>query len=100
MEEINIKQEQNQELNKENINYNFDTQNLIKEQNPPEVSSKTTSEPITIDNTEANITNCLALTIQKEHKLVAIKNVFLKSIKISWKVIVSTVALTILKLLS
>ena len=43
-------------------------------------------------------TNCLALTIREEHKLVAVKNVFLHSLKVTWKVIVSTIALHILNL--
>ncbi len=50
---------------------------------------------------EANVfptTNCLALTIKEEHKLVAVKNVFFHSLKVSWKVIASTIALHILKI--
>ena len=43
-------------------------------------------------------TNCLALTIKEEHKLVAVKNVFFHSLKVSWKVIASTIALHILKI--
>lgn len=51
-----------------------------------------------IDVEDSNTSNCLALTIKKEYKLVAIKNVFIHSLKVTWKVIVSTVTLHLLKL--
>ena len=54
--------------------------------------------PEKIDMSEANTTNCLALTIKKDYKLVAVKNVFIHSIKVTWKVIVSSIALRILKI--
>lgn len=52
----------------------------------------------TIDLKDSNTSNCLALTIKKEYKLVAIKNVFIHSLKVTWKVIVSTVTLHFLKI--
>ena len=58
------------------------------------------NEPSTIEIEEANTTNCLALTIQKDHKLVAIKNVIFHSIKITWKAVASAIVLTIIKLFS
>ena len=51
-----------------------------------------------IDVEDSNTSNCLALTIKKEYKLVAIKNVFIHSLKVTWKVIVSTVTVHLLKL--
>ena len=54
--------------------------------------------PEKINFEDSNTTNCLALTIKEEHKLVAVKNVFIHSLKVTWKVIVSTVALHILKI--
>ncbi len=48
----------------------------------------------------ANTTNCLALTIQKDHKIVAVKNVFLRSVRMSWKVVVSAITLALIKLFS
>ncbi len=55
---------------------------------------------VDISTEDANTTNCLALTIQKDHKLIAVKNVFFKSIRMTWKVVVSTITLWIIKLLS
>ena len=44
-------------------------------------------------------TNCLALTIKEEHKLLAIKNVATHSLKITWKVLLSTLSLTFFKII-
>ena len=63
-------------------------------------SSSEDSNPETkkIETETFPTTNCLALTIKEEHKLVAVKNVFFHSLKVSWKVIASTIALHILKI--
>lgn len=62
----------------------------------PVLDSENNVEKLTTDT--ASTTNCLALTIKEEHKLVAVKNVFLHSLKVSWKVVASTIALHILKI--
>lgn len=69
-------------------------------ENSPEASDEVPSESVDIKTEDANTTNCLALTIQEDHKLVALKNVFLRSIRMSWKVAVSTITLALLKLFS
>lgn len=69
-------------------------------ENSPEVFEDTPSESIDIKNEDANTTNCLALTIQEDHKLTAIKNVFFRSIRMSWKVAISTITLALIKLFS
>lgn len=61
-------------------------------------SLSTDNESEKIDTETASTTNCLALTIKEEHKLVAVKNVCLHSLKVTWKVIASTIALHILKI--
>ena len=76
----------------------FDT--LEKTKNSPETLKNTSSESVNLNIENANTTNCLALTIQKDHKLVAVKNVFLRTIRMSWKVIVTTITLTLIKLFS
>lgn len=73
---------------KETLDTNFDIEKTSNESNTPEK----------IDIEDANTTNCLALTIKEEHKLVAVKNVFIHSLKVTWKVIVSTIALHLLKI--
>ena len=92
-------------------------QNEIETKNSPEVITETPSElqenedlekeiqeapkeSVEIKPEDANTTNCLALTIQQDHKLMAIKNVFLRSIRMSWKVVVSTITLALIKLFS
>ena len=88
-------------LNEQNISINVEKQ-PIEETNSDELSSLESSqnsqpaEPIDIDS--ANTSNWLALTIRKEHKLVAVKNVFLHTIKVTWKVVVSTITLHVLNL--
>ena len=99
----NINTFYNTNLNNTNNDSNLNTDNISinsENKNTLEIPLETPSESVEIPIEEANTTNCLALTIQKDHKLVAVKNVFLRSIKMSWKVIVSTITLTILKLLT
>lgn len=79
----------------ESIDITADTQN-----DSQEVQNISTSESIDIKTENANTTNCLALTIQEDHKLVALKNVFFRSIRMSWKVVVSTITLALIKLFS
>ena len=81
----------------ENVAEN-ETETIIE--NSPEVSEDTPSESVNIKNEDANTTNCLALTIQEDHKLVAFKNVFLRSIRMSWKVVVSAITLALIKMFS
>lgn len=75
----------------------FDDEN---QKNSQEVSIETPSESVDIKIEDSNTTNCLALTIQEDHKLVAFKNVFLRSIRMSWKVVVSAITLALIKLFS
>lgn len=63
------------------------------------------TKPITFKNNSAklnkiDVTNCLALTIQKDHKLIAIKNVALRSFRMSFKVMISSLALGLFRLFS
>ena len=88
-------------INQTSVNSEITEINMNEEKNSPEFSNEeTSSESIDIKTEDANTTNCLALTIQKEHKLVAVKNVFIRSVRMSWKVVVSSITLAIIKLLS
>ncbi len=98
IEKIKIDMEVSPEtdLNDEKID---STDNEILDiKNSPEDLVKTPSESVDIEVKDANTTNCLALTIQEEHKLVAVKNVFIRSIRMSWKVVVSAITLAIIRL--
>ncbi len=46
----------------------------------------------------ANASDCLALTIRKEHRLVVVKKAVTKTILISWKSILAAIALSIVNL--
>ena len=63
-----------------------------------DIENRNDSVSDTINLKDANTSNCLALTIKKEYKLGSIKNVFIHSLKVTWKVIVSTVTLHFLKI--
>ena len=78
----------------------IETINEEQKENSPEASIETPSESVEIKTEDANTTNCLALTIQEDHKLVAFKNVCLRSIRMSWKVVVSAITLALIKLFS
>ena len=103
---LNICSNENHKSEFENSTENIDIEKIstIEEKNitPVEKTSNSDSdnELEKIDVETASTTNCLALTIKEEHKLVAVKNVFLRSVRMSWKVIVSSITLAIIKLLS
>ena len=100
------------DANTENISNDSSTDNINTEPelNTVEKTDANTEKIIESSSEDSNFeaktveaevfptTNCLALTIKEEHKLVAVKNVFFHSLKVSWKVIASTIALHILKI--
>ncbi len=87
-----------EELNNE-INYKENSSNLKdNDDNTTTTNQENVEQTETIDIKDANTSNCLALTIREEHKLVAVKNVFLHSIKVTWKVVVSAITLHLLKI--
>ena len=100
------------DTNTENISNDSTTENINTEPelNTVEKTDANTEKIIESSSEDSNseaktgeaevfpTTNCLALTIKEEHKLVAVKNVFFHSLKVSWKVIASTIALHILKI--
>ena len=69
-----------------NTHIHNNTQNLIDKND----SSSTINEN--------NTSNCLALTIKEDYKLTSKTNVFLRSLRMSFKVFVSYVTLNIIKL--
>ena len=83
-------------------NIDIEKKTTIEEKNITPVdetsNSDSDNELEKIDVETASTTNCLALTIKEDHKLVAVKNVCLHSLKVTWKVIASTIALHILKI--
>ena len=90
------KNEQNVLTDEENND--FSDKEIFEKEKSPEDSVESPSESVDIEVKDANTTNCLALTIQEDHKLVAVKNVFIRSIRMSWKVVVSAITLAIIRL--
>ena len=85
-------------INIEDSQLNQESFSLENDSSIEEASLDPNDEPEKIETETASTTNCLALTIKEEHKLVAIKNVCIHSLKVTWKVIASTIALHILKI--
>ena len=73
-----------------NLNNNIDT-NFI---NNEEVISKD-SEDTVFQNAE--VVNSLALTIKKDYSLAIAKNIFIKTLRSTWKIVLSTFTLNFLK---
>lgn len=104
----------NTNINDVNIIDNEDNTNVNLKENVPDNTDEingentvdtvstdtTTSESVNLNLENSSTTNCLALTIQKDHKIVAVKNVFFRTIRMSWKVIVTSVTLALIKLFS
>lgn len=90
----------NEEINNidETTDSNVTSKPSTSEDSDSDVNTTLESEETKeIELEDANISNCLALTIQEEHKLVAVKNVFLHTLKVTWKVVLSAITLQILK---
>lgn len=49
------------------------------------------------ENDNSDIVNCLALTVQKDYSLAIAKNVVLKALKSTWKIVLSIFTLNFLK---
>ncbi len=51
-----------------------------------------------LNNNIDTSTNCLALTVRENYQIVAVKNFFKKSFRISWKIVLSTVTINFLNM--
>lgn len=49
------------------------------------------------EDANADIVNCLALTVQKDYSLAIAKNVVIKALKSTWKIVLSIFTLNFLK---
>ena len=79
----------------ENISLNNVTQNSNSNSNVFIDSTQIDS-----DNSNNDVeTNCLALTVRKDYNLSIVKNGFFTTLRVSWKVAVSTFILSLLKFL-
>lgn len=76
------------------------SQNSLINDELPSLENENENNNINIINEQknANVTNCLALTIQEDHKLIALKNVFLKTVRMSWKVAITSITLELIRL--
>ena len=58
-----------------------------------------TETDLSINNDDIPEPNCLALTVKKDYNLTIVKNVFTTTGRLSWKVILATIALNFLNMI-
>ena len=73
----------------ETIDTDINTESSIANSDS-EINSEVTSE-----NTE--VANCVALTVKKDYNLTIVKNVFMRTLKNTWKIALSVFTLNVLK---
>ncbi len=54
---------------------------------------------ISLNNNDIPEPNCLALTVKKDYNLTIVKNVFTTTGRLSWKVILATIAINFLNMI-
>lgn len=92
----NLESEQQIELNETNIN--LEETNVNTNSTNIEVSTESDiNVENNIENSNNDISNCLALTVKKDYNLVIAKNVVLKTLKSTWKIVLSIFTLNFLK---
>lgn len=81
----------------DNINQNqeYNITNPLESEQPSIDFSETSIK--TTDNSNSEVANCLALTVKKDYSLSIVKNVFIKTLKNTWRIALSIFTLNILK---
>ncbi len=87
---LESKQEENSITNNE-----LKQEQIDKEIVSNELLDPKTEEPEALEK-ENEVSNCLALTVKEEYRIVVIKNVFKKSFRISWKIALSIITINFL----
>lgn len=64
-----------------------------------ETSSDIISQEVSLNNDDIPEPNCLALTVKKDYNLTIVKNVFTTTGRLSWKVILATIAINFLNMI-
>ena len=76
----------NNETSENEENFDLDSNNVISSDNNIDTEN------------EDNHSNCLALTVRKDYNLSIVKNSIFTTLRVSWKIAISTFILNILKL--
>lgn len=63
----------------------------------PSIDFSETNNIETTDDSNSEVANCLALTVKKDYSLSIVKNVFIKTLKNTWRIALSIFTLNILK---
>ena len=94
----NLESEQQIELNETNIN--LEETNVNTNSTNIEVSTESDiNVENNIEDSNNDISNCLALTVKKDYNLTIVKNVFTTTGRLSWKIALVTAIINILNML-
>ena len=94
----NLESEQQIELNETHMDLeNLEETNVNTDSTNIEVSTESDNIENKIADSNSDISNCLALTVKKDYNLVIAKNVVLKTLKSTWKIVLSIFTLNFLK---
>lgn len=63
-----------------------------------DVSNKSSENNVNINNNIDTKTDCLALTVRDNYHIVVVKNIFKKSLRVSWKVALSIFTINFLNM--
>ena len=99
--EINVEKESIENTSNEEIK-DIPTETLDKNEDTSEnVNEKQDEEKNVSDDEQKETveTNCLALTVRKDYSLSIIKNSFVTTLRVSWKIAISTFILNLLRFL-
>ena len=82
----------------DNIITTTDTNNSLENDNIEQSIEKIDTLDTSIaDNSNSEIVNSLALTIKKDYSLTIAKNIFIKTLRSTWKIVLSVFTLNFLK---
>ncbi|MBR6033409.1 MAG: hypothetical protein IKP28_01465 [Clostridia bacterium] len=77
------------------VNNELPQEQIDKEAFLNELRTKKTEEP-DASTKEGEVSNCLALTVKEEYRVVVFKNVLKKSFRVSWKIALSILTINFL----
>lgn len=94
---IELQEDKLTNLDIDKQNHLFD-ENLLAQDDTQENETFNDSE-ISMNNDDIPEPNCLALTVKKDYNLTIVKNVFTTTGRLSWKVILATIAINFLNMI-
>lgn len=73
------------------------TSNFNNIEKDEDISLSSSNNPADSVQSDSEVANCLALTVKKDYNLTIVKNVFIRTLKNTWRIALSIFTLNILK---